>query len=150
MRHSLKALAGSSLLLLGMTANAQQYPPRYENRYQDRYQENRYQERDERDDYYGRGRFFDRLRADLDRAEAAALPFTGDRTRIERAKQELAELRQSLDDGNYYNRRPLDDAVRALQTVLDSNAMMSGRNRDVLANDLSRLRDWQARYDYGR
>ena len=32
MRHLLKALTGSSLLLLGMTANAQQYP-RYENRY---------------------------------------------------------------------------------------------------------------------
>jgi hypothetical protein len=50
MRHLAKALTGSSLLLLGMTANAQQYPPRNENRYQ-------YQERDERDDYYGRGRF---------------------------------------------------------------------------------------------
>jgi hypothetical protein len=71
-------------------------------------------------------------------------------TRIERAKQELAELRQSLDDGNYYNRRPLDDAVRALQTVLDSNVMISDRNRDILGNDLSRLRDWQGRYDYGR
>ena len=147
MRHLIKALTGSSLLLLGMTANAQQYPPRYENRYQD---ENRYQQREERDDFYGRARFFDRIQGDLDRAESGALPFTGDRTRIERAKQELSELRQSLDAGNYYNRRPLDDAVRALQTVLDSNVMMSDRNRDVLANDLSRLHDWQARYDYGR
>jgi hypothetical protein len=145
MRHLVKALAGSSLLLLGLTANAQQYPPRYENRYQD---QNRYQERE--DNYYGRGRIFDRMRADLDRAEAGALPFTGDRARIERAKQELTELQQSLDDGNYYDRRPLDDTVRAIQKVLDSNVTMSDRNRDVLSNDLSRLREWQARYDYRR
>jgi hypothetical protein len=150
MRHLVKALAGSSLLLLGLTANAQQYPPRNENRYDNRYQErdNRYQERE--DNYYGRGRIFDRMRTDLDRAEAGALPFTGDKTRIERAKQELNELQQSLDDGNYYDRRPLDDTVRAIQRVLDSNVTMSDRNRDVLSNDLSRLREWQARYDYRR
>jgi hypothetical protein len=143
MRHLVKALAGSSLLLLGLTANAQQYPPRYENR-----PDNRYQERE--DNYAGRGRIFDRMRADLDRAEAGALPFTGDRMRIERAKQELNELQQRLDDGNYYDRRPLDDTVRAIQRVLDSNVTMSDRNRDALSNDLSRLREWQTRSDYGR
>jgi hypothetical protein len=136
MRHLVKALAGSSLLLLSLTTtNAQQYPPRGDTRYQDR------------DDTYRRGRLFDRIRVDLDRAEASALPFTGDRMRIERAKQEMNEYQRSLDAGNYSDRRPLDDAVRALQRVLDANTLLSDRNRDVLTEDLSRLHDWQARYD---
>ena len=127
----MKTLAGASLALFTMTANAQYQPRDY--RYQERY--------DDRRDW-----IFSRLRADLDRAEANTLPFvgdfTGDRSRISRARQEVSEFQRSWAFGDF-DRRELNQAIQAVQDVVDENNL-SDRTRTALMMDLNRLRDFRA------
>jgi hypothetical protein len=129
-----KALIGSGLLLFGLVAQAQ-YGPRYGGDYPN------YGQREARE----HGWIFDRVRGDLDRAEASTLPFSGDRNRIERARVELNELQSSWNAGEN-NWREFNEAVTALQRVMDVNRM-SDRTRDFLAGDLNRLRDMRSRLD---
>jgi hypothetical protein len=129
-----KALIGSGLLLCGLVAQAQ-YGPRYGDGYSN------YGQRETREQSW----IFDRVRADLDRAEASTFPFSGDRNRIERARVELNELQSSWNSGEI-NGREFNDAVMALQRVVDVNRL-SDRSRDFLAGDLNRLRDMRARLD---
>jgi hypothetical protein len=86
MRYILNAVAVSGLLLFGLTANVQ-YQPRGDAGYQDREE---FRDRE-------RARFFDRVRADLDRAEATSLPFTDDRARIVRAREEVNAVLRKLE-----------------------------------------------------
>jgi hypothetical protein len=130
MRPFLKMFAAAGLLLLGTTASAQ-YRPRDEYRYQDR----------ER-----RDRFFEQLRSDLYTAERSTLPLTGDRNRIERAQQELNALERQMDLGNY-DRRTFDETIRAMERVVNDNLSLSNQTWDSLAADLSRLRDFENRFD---
>jgi hypothetical protein len=138
MRHLwIKTLAGSGLLLMTLTANAQ-YQPRYDSRYDYRYTQ------DERATQTNH-RILDRTRDDLDNATSVALPFTGDRSRAVRAREEINECRELLASGDY-DRRQFDQAVAAIQRVVDMNRM-SDRNRDNLRDDIRDLRDLQARYE---
>ena len=127
----IKTLAGASLALFTMTANAQYQPRDY------RYQERNYDRRDW---------IFNRLRGDLDRAESNTLPFvgdfTGDRARISRARQEVNDFQRAWGFGDY-DRRELNQAIRAVQNVLDENNL-SDRTRNALMMDLNRLRDFRA------
>ena len=119
------SLAGSLLVL---TASAQYYPRRGDGRYPDR-------------DDYGRNRGggpFDRVRADLDRAESASYPNGGDRHRIDKVREELNEFARSGRPGE------LNEAISALQKVVNKNRL-SYQDRDVLNQDLYQLRDFRAR-----
>src|SRR5207237_295683 len=120
-----RTMVFASLLLFGIGAQAQDWRYCDYGRYQDNGLANR------------AARFFDRARADLDRAEDSALPFTGDRMRVSRAKQELNELQNSFNAGQMSDRE-LDDAVAALGRVVNSNRMNS-RDRDNLREDLNRM-----------
>jgi hypothetical protein len=132
----LRSLVCSSVLLLGLTAslNAQQYPPRSDDRYQDRDEQRS----------WTTGRTFDRIRADLDRARADAIPLSGDRFRLYRAKDRVNEFQNDWAAGNF-DRRELDEAISALQQVVDHNRL-SDLDRDRLTADLGRLhelRQWR-------
>ena len=129
MRPILKIVAGAGLLL-GTTASAQ-YRPR---------DEYRYQERERRD------RFLEQLRSDLYTAESNTLPFTGDRNRVARARQQVNTLIREMDSG-IYNRQEFDDTIRAVQRVLDSSVVLPTETLDSLSADLSRLRDLEYRFD---
>jgi hypothetical protein len=131
MRQLMKAVVGSSLLLFGLTASAQ-YPPRSD-RYQDR--------GEDRDP----GRLCDRIVAHLDRAEASALPFTADKIRVARAREDVRVFQRKLDSGEL-DRRDLDDVIVSLQRVVADNHMLTEDNRDQLAADVSRMRDFRASY----
>ena len=126
-------LAGASLALFTMTANAQYQPRDY-----------RYERNDDRREW-----IFNRLRADLDRAEANVLPFvgdfTGDRSRISRARQEVSEFQRTWAFGDY-DQRDLNQAIRAVQDVVDENNL-SDRTRSALLMDLNRLRDFRASHN---
>ncbi len=135
MRYIINAVAVSGLLLFGLPANAQ-YRPRGDAGYQDREE---FRDRE-------RARFFDRVRADLDRAEATSVPFTDDRTRIVRAREEVNAVQRKLEAG-IYDRRELDDAIIAVQRVVDRNHMLSNRDRDDLAGDLTHTRDFRSRIE---
>ena len=135
MRNIMKAVAASGLLLVGLTANAQ-YRPRGDDGYQDR------DEGRDRD----RARFFERVRADLDRAAATTLPYTDDRIRIIRAQEEVNAVQRQLESG-IYDRRDLDDAIVAVQRVVSDNHMLSDSNRDFLGADLNHMRDFRSRME---
>ncbi len=106
----------------------------------------------DRDDWYRgqnwRGQLFQRVREDLDHVRLATFPAGGDQFRLASTREELDELQSKLAAGRY-DERELDDVIGALQRVVQDNRM-TARDRDVLADDLNRLRDFHARHDsYG-
>ena len=132
MKHLLiKAFAGSSLLLLTLTANAQ-YQPRPENPYPDQREA-------------GHHRLFDRVRSDLDRADAAAVPYSGDRDRVAIAREEVNECQRAVATGEF-DQRTFGETIGAIQRVVDLNRM-TARSRSFLTDDISALRDLQARLE---
>lgn len=116
-------------------------------------------DRDDRDTYYRdrdarfrgpdfRQRFFQRIREDLFHVQSTTFSRGGDQYRIARTLQELDELQEKLARG-FYDERQLNEVTGALQRVVADNRL-SRRDRDILADDLDRLRDFRARHDsYG-
>jgi hypothetical protein len=95
-----------------------------------------------------RRRFFERIREDLDHVQSGAFPFGADQYRLARTRQELDELQSKLAAGRY-DQRELDEVIGALGQVVRDNRLSRG-DRDVLNDDLNRLRDFRARHnDYG-
>ncbi len=90
-----------------------------------------------RDDW--REQLFDRVREDVEQIQRVTWPEGGDRYRLERAKQELSELQGRMARGRFDDRQ-LDDVIRALDRVGDDNRL-APRDRDILKDDLRRLRD---------
>jgi hypothetical protein len=95
-----------------------------------------------------RQRFFERIREDLDHVQSGAFPFGADQYRLARTRQELDELQGKLAAGRY-DQRELDEVIGAMGQVVRDNRLSRG-DRDVLNDDLNRLRDFRARHnDYG-
>ena len=95
-----------------------------------------------------RRRFFERIREDLDHVQSGAFPFGADQYRLTRTRQELDELQSKLAAGRY-DERELDEVIAAMDRVVRDNRL-SNRDRDVLSDDLNRLREFRARHnDYG-
>jgi hypothetical protein len=95
-----------------------------------------------------RGHFFERVREDLEHVQAVTFPGSNDQYRLWSTRHELDELQEKLSQG-VYDERELDDVIGALQRVVRDNRL-SRRDRDVLYDDLNRLRDFRARHDnYG-
>jgi hypothetical protein len=100
----------------------------------------------ERDEFYRggewRGQLFARVRRDLD--YAARDTFRGDdRYRLDSTYRELDELQRDYASGRW-DREELDDVIRALDRVVDDNRLPP-RSRDILRDDLDRLRDLRGR-----
>lgn len=134
-----KALLGCGLLIGIVSANAQVYGRgSYENGrvYGEfgRYPGDRYDRG---------GSIFDRVRADLDRAESKYYASGGDRRRFNKVREELSEFQGKWANGRY-DRHELDDVIGSLQRVVNDNRL-DYRDRDVLQDDLYRLRDFRAR-----
>jgi hypothetical protein len=107
--------------------------------------------RDREDRFRGEGwrqHFFERIREDLEHVQGGAFPIGGDQYRLARTRQALDELQGKLAAGRY-DERELDEVIAAMSRVVRDNRL-SGRDRDVLNDDLNRLRDFRARHsDYG-
>ena len=100
----------------------------------------------DRDDFYRgrdwRGHLFERVRQDLDYVSRDT--FRGDdRYRLDRTYRELDELQRDYATGRW-DRRSLDDVVDSLARVVEDNRLPP-RGRDILRDDLSRLRDLRDR-----
>lgn len=139
MKHLLlRTVAGTGLMLFGLTASMQAQRPRDDDSYH----------RD-RDDYFRgdqwRARMFDHIRDDLNHVQTTWFSGGGDQYRIDRAKQELNELQTSMAE-HRYNERALDDVVNAMQRVVSDNRL-SDRDRSILNDDLARLRQFRAHHD---
>ncbi len=92
-----------------------------------------------------RATFFQHIREDLDHVESNTFPFGSDSARLARTKFELDELQQKLAQGTY-DEQELDEAMGALQVVVSSNRL-GVRDRQVLTDDLTRMRDFRIRHD---
>ena len=132
MRH-LPVLAIVALFAAVASAQPQYYPgpPPAGDRYGDR------------GSYYGRvernpGDLFNRLRSDIERAEANSNWNGGDRRRFNKVREELGEFQRSG------NRHELNDTISALQHVVNTNRLVYG-DREILARDLYQLQDFRAR-----
>ena len=87
----------------------------------------------------------DRVRADLDRAARDLYYLSGgEMRRFNKVREEIAEFQQKWERGRY-DRHEMDEVIGSLQRVVDRNRL-EPRDRDLLLNDLSRLRDLRARY----
>ncbi len=100
----------------------------------------------DRDDFYRgrdwRARIFDRVRQDLD--YVSRYSFRGDdRYRLDRVYQELTDLQRDYAGGRW-DRRALADVIDALDRVVADNRL-APRDRDLLRDDESRLRDLRDR-----
>jgi hypothetical protein len=93
-----------------------------------------------------RSSIFKRVREDLDHIESETFSGRGDMYRLGQARRELDEMQQKLAAGRY-DERELDDVIATLANVVRDNRM-SARDRDILADDLERLRDFRQRHDY--
>jgi len=128
----------SGLLLLGLTAYSQDRD-RDRDRDEDRYH------RADRGDQWWRGRMFERVRGDLDHVQSVTFPFSADQYRLNKVKQELNELQAKYAE-NRYDQPELDDVISAMQRVVSDNHL-SGRDREMLNDDLNRLRAFRERHD---
>ncbi len=137
-RLLLRSIMGSGLLLLVLTAYSQDRD-RDRDRDEDRYH------RVQRGEDWWRGRMFERVRDDLDHVQSVTFPFSADQYRLNRVKQELNELQAKLAE-NRYDQPELDDVISAMQRVVSDNHL-SGRDRDLLNDDLSRLRAFREHHD---
>jgi hypothetical protein len=90
---------------------------------------------------------FERIRVDLDHVQDVAFE-RRDEDRIVRTKAKISELQDKLSAGRY-DRQKLDDVIASLQTVVDDNRL-SSRDRDMLNDDLDRVRDYRDHHENWR
>jgi hypothetical protein len=108
-----------------------------------------YHHREERfRDEHWRARVFAEVKEDLNHVQANT--FNGrDEFRLVRTKQQLDELQGDL-AARRYNEPKLDEVIGSMQRVVADNRM-SPRDRDILNEDLQRLRDYRAHHEgWGR
>jgi hypothetical protein len=87
---------------------------------------------------------FERVRADLDHVQTDA--FAGsDQYRIVQTKQQVAELQAKLTEGKY-DQPELDEVIAGLQRVIADNRL-TARDRDMLNDDMARVRDYRAHHE---
>jgi len=132
--------AGAGLLFSALTA-VQAAP-------QDRDEDSWHQERDS---YYRgdswRARFFERVRQDLDHVQGVA--FSGaDKDRIVETEHQLDDLQRKMAEGRY-DGPELDETIGALGSVVADNRL-SRRDRDMLTDDLNRMRDYREHHENWR
>jgi hypothetical protein len=140
MKTLFSAIAGAGLLLFSLPAV--QAAPQYND-------DNAWHQA--RDQYFSgdswRARMFERIRTDLDHVQVLAFGKADD-DRIAYTKQQITELQGKLSAGKY-DQPELDDVIGSLEKVVADNRL-TARDRDMLADDLSRVRDYRANHENWR
>jgi hypothetical protein len=91
-----------------------------------------------------RGRIFTEVREDLNHVQSTT--FGGrDEFRLVRTKEQLNELQGDL-AAHRYSEAKLDEVIATMQRVVADNRMPA-RDRDMLNDDLQRMRDYRAHHD---
>jgi len=132
-RNFIPCIFGAALLAMGLTAAAQAPPEQITNPYYSQ------------DEYQVTHSMFDKIQADLNYATTNAYPNNlGDTARFDVARNELQQLEQSWDRGQYDSRQ-LDLTTSAIQMVLNDNRLVL-HDREALTEDLTRLGEFRAEY----
>ena len=92
-----------------------------------------------------RGHIFEQVRTDLDHIGSAVWASGKERTRLERTKQELFDLQGKLQAGRY-DEHELSDVIDSMKKSANDDRL-SPRDRDVLGDDLNRLRDYREHHE---
>ena len=121
------------LPLLGVTASAQDW---YHNR-NARFQGEEW-----------RGHVFEHVRVDIDHIGSAIWASGKERTRLDRTKQELGDLQMKMEHSRY-DEGELNDVIDSMKKSAN-DTRLSSRDRDVLGDDLNRLRDYRENHDHWR
>ena len=95
-----------------------------------------------------RSQVFLHVRSDLDHVWSARRASDRERTRLERTKQELTQLQADLDHGRFDN-GILNDVIDSIRKSSNDDRL-SPRDRQVLADDLVRLKDYQDHHNNWR
>jgi hypothetical protein len=120
-----------AVLLLGLSTAAQDW----------------YHDRDVR--YSGdqwRAHVFAEVRTDLDHVWSAYQAAEKERKRLERTKEELTDLQANLERVRWDNGR-VNDVIDSLRKSADDQRL-SDRDRAVLSDDVSRLKDLQDHHNH--
>jgi hypothetical protein len=88
-----------------------------------------------------RQQVFAEVRTDLDHIWSARGASEKENTRLDKTKEELTVLQSKLDQGRFDN-GTLNDVIDSLRKSADDQRL-SPRDRTVLADDVSRLKDYQ-------
>ena|SRR5579872_6564644 len=136
MKHTpLRIMAAAGILFFGLSIGRAQY------RDHDDWHHSR-------DSFYqGQGwrmRLFERVRDDLDHVQQSAFA-GGDQYRIARTKEQLNELQSKLAD-HRYDVQELNEVISGLERVIADNRL-SSRDRDMLTDDLTRMRNYRDHHD---
>jgi len=109
-------------------------------------QDDWYRNREERfRNEHWRAHLFANVREDLDHVHTSI--FAGrDELRIVRTKADLNELQNDLASGRYEEPK-LTEVITSLQRVVADNRM-TPRDRDMLNDDLQRLRDYKEHHEH--
>jgi len=91
-----------------------------------------------------RGHMFAEIREDLDHVQATAF-HRGDQYRIARAKEELNELQADLEAHRYHEAK-LDEVIATISRAA-ADRRLDPRDRDLLNDDVQRLRDFRAHHE---
>jgi hypothetical protein len=106
-----------------------------------------YHEREQRfHEEQWRAHLFSHVRADLDHVQSVTWPGGRDRYRIDRTKQELNELQGKMEH-HVFDERELNGVIGSLSRVVADNRM-GRRDREILNDDLIRLRDYRAHHEH--
>jgi hypothetical protein len=130
----------SCLMLVGVLASGQDRDREDERRRN----EERYHQL-ERSESWWAGHLFQRVREDIDHVQAVTFPFSPDQYKLTAVKRELNELQEKY-AATRYDQPELDDVIAALQRVMSDNHL-ANRDRDLLSDDLSRLREFREHHD---
>jgi hypothetical protein len=97
------------------------------------------------DEYQNAHSIFDKIRADLSRAQTDASPNNlGDTPRFDIARMQLGQLENQWNQV-HFDTAEFDDTYTALHMVLNDNRL-TGHDRDVLSADESRLLEFRNEY----
>jgi hypothetical protein len=81
------------------------------------------------------------VRADVEHVRSVTWPGGGDSYRLDRTVDQLNQLQTKLAD-HVYDERDLDDVIGVLSRVVSDNRM-APRDRDILTDDLTRMREYR-------
>ena len=106
-----------------------------------------YQERTGR--FHGeewRPHIFDYVRTDLEHVWSAYQAKDRERVRLDKTKEELYKMQVDLDQGRFDNGL-LNDVIDSLRKSSNDDAL-AGRDKEVLADDVVRLKDFQNNHNH--
>lgn len=145
MRHLLTPVLAGALALVCTTANAQ-FGNRDPYSTRDPYGNRGPFGRDRGGYGYGSGGLIQSVQEHLRRAASFGRTRGKDYKRVDNAMRHLSEFDSKMSRG-HFDRGKLDHAIEDVNNVVRHNHI-DRRDRNVLAMDLERLRDFRARYRY--